>query len=209
MKLNRFLGIILIVGALFLNSCSVQTREIGFGGGNFSMPKSANKAFAPKNTIVDSVVTIANLEQIKNDPNIVQFSQFKSEKGQLFTEKTFVNTITSIPVQKEIAKLKINKSSRLVSSKDIGRTMGWTSIFLGLLATLFSGNFLSILLAACGVIIGLVGLKVRPGFIGRILCYAGIAISIFSVFSGIIGTIVTLLFLVALILILLIVLKKA
>lgn len=206
MKLNRFLGIILIVGALFVSSCSVQTREIGFGGGNWSMPKSAIKAFTQKNAIVDSVVTTANMEQIEKDPNSVQF---KAEKGQLFTEKTFVKKTISNSVQKEIAKLKINKSSRLVSSKDIGRSMGWTSICLGLLATLFSGaKLLSILLAACGVIIGLAGLKIRPGFWGRILCYAGIAISIFSVFSGIIGTIVTLLFLVALILILLILLKK-
>jgi hypothetical protein len=80
---------------------------------------------------------------------------------------------------------------------------------LGLLATFFGGlKLLSILLAIGGVLLGFVGLKIRPGFIGRILCYAGIALSIFSVFSGLIGTIITLLFLVALILILLILLKK-
>jgi hypothetical protein len=206
MKLNRFLGITFIVGALILNSCSLQTREVGFGGGNWSMPKIANNAVVKKNTIVDSLISVVNSESEKE----LSMVQLNNETDQFFTEKTFVKTNTSIPVQKEISKLKINKSSRLVSSKDIAKSMGWTSIILGLLATFFSGaKLLSILLAACGVIIGLAGLKIRPGFIGRILCYAGIAISIFSVFSGIIGTIVTLLFLIALVLILLIVLKKA
>jgi len=207
MKLNRFLGIILIVGALFLNSCSVQTREIGFGGGSWSMPKSSSKSFSEKSTIVDSVFTTANIDKTENNLNIVQF---KAEKGPLFTEITSAKTIIANPVQKEINKLKINKSNRLVSSRDLGRSMGWASIVLGALATLFnSARVLSILLAACGVIIGLAGLKIRPGFIGRILCYAGIAISIFSIFSGIIGAIISVLFLVALILILLILLKNS
>jgi hypothetical protein len=100
MKLNRFFGIILIVGALFLNSCSVQTREIGFGGGSWSMPKSSNKAFSPKNTIVDSLVTIANIEQEEKVLNIVQFNQFKTEKRQLIAKKNFARTIISNPVQK-------------------------------------------------------------------------------------------------------------
>jgi len=207
MKLNRFLGIIFIVGALFLNSCSVQTREIGFGGGSWSMPKSSGKSFSEKSTIVDSVFTTANIDKTENNLNIVQF---KAEKGPLFTEITSAKTIISNPVQKEINKLKIIKSNRLVSSRDLGRSMGWASIILGALATLFNGaSVLSILLAACGVIIGLAGLKIHPGFIGRILCYAGIAISIFSVFSGIIGAIISVLFLVALILILLILLKNS
>ena len=53
MKLNRFLGVILIVGSLILSSCSVQTREIGFGGGSWSMPKSSNSSIASENTNVD------------------------------------------------------------------------------------------------------------------------------------------------------------
>jgi hypothetical protein len=206
MKLDRFLGIILFVGALILNSCSMQTREIGFGGGNWSMPKSPNNAVAKKNTIVDSLISFANFEPTENELNIVQF---KNETDKLFAEKTFAKTIQSKPLQKAITKVKNNKSSRLVSSKDLGRSMGWASICLGLLATFFGGlKLLSILLAIGGVLLGFVGLKIRPGFIGRILCYAGIALSIFSVFSGLIGTIITLLFLVALILILLILLKK-
>jgi hypothetical protein len=169
------------------------------------LQNNANNAVVKKNTIVDSLISVVNPESEKE----LLMVQLNSETDQFFTEKTFVKTNTSKPLQKEITIAKVKNSKRLVSSKDIGRSMGWTSILLGLLATLFSGaKLLSIILAACGVIIGLAGLKIRPGFIGRILCYAGIAISIFSVFSGIIGTIVTLLFLVALILILLIVLKK-
>jgi hypothetical protein len=205
MKLNRFLGLILIVGSLILSSCSVQTREVGFGGGNWSMPKSSNTALATKKTNIDSVITVTELES-ENELSIVQF---KKELGTSFNEIIPVKISKSKPAQKEITKEKIKRSNRLVSSKDIGRSMGWVSIILGALATLFGGtNLLSILLAACGVIIGLAGLKIGPGFWGRILCYAGIAISIFSLFSGVIGAIVTLLFLVALILLLLILLKK-
>jgi hypothetical protein len=207
MKLNRFLGIILIVGSLFLNSCSVQTREVGFGGGNWSMPKSSNKALAQKNTNVDSVVLIVNSEPTEKDINIVQLN---SETSHLIIDKTFVKARKSNPIQKEINILKHNKSNRLVSSKDLGKTLGWTSIILGALASLFSGaKVLSLLLAICGAFIGFVGLKIHPGFIGRILCYAGIALSVFSVFNGLIGSIITVLLLVALILILLILLKKA
>jgi hypothetical protein len=170
------------------------------------MPKSSNATLAAKNSNVDSMLTISELEPEKE----LSIVQFKNDMGQIFAEKTSAKTIKSKPAQKEINKLKINKSNRLVSSRDLGRSMGWASIILGALATLFNGaRVLSILLAACGVIIGLAGLKIRPGFIGRILCYAGIAISIFSVFSGIIGAIVTVLFLVALILILLILLKNS
>jgi hypothetical protein len=205
MKLNRFLGLILIVGSLILSSCSVQTREVGFGGGNWSMPKSSNTALATKKTNIDSVITVTEFES-ENELSIVQF---KKELGTSFNEIIPVKISKSKPAQKEITKEKIKRSNRLVSSKDIGRSMGWVSIILGALATLFGGtNLLSILLAACGVIIGLAGLKIGPGFWGRILCYAGIAISIFSLFSGVIGAIVTLLFLVALILLLLILLKK-
>ncbi len=205
MKLNRFLGIILFVGSLILSSCSVQTREVGFGGGNWSMPKSSNTALATKKTNIDSVITVTELES-ENELSIVQF---KKELGTSFTEIIPVKISKSKPAQKEITKEKIKRSNRLVSSKDIGRSMGWASIILGALANLFGGtNLLSILLAACGVIIGLAGLKIGPGFWGRILCYAGIALSIFSLFSGVIGAIVTLLFLVALILLLLILLKK-
>ncbi len=207
MKLNRFLGIILIVGALFLNSCSVQTREIGFGGGSWSMPKSSSKSFSEKSTIVDSVFTKANIDKTENNLNIVEF---KAEKGPLFTQITSAKTIISNPVQKEITILKHNKSNRLVSSRDLGRSMGWASVILGALATLLSGaKLLSFLLAACGVLIGLAGLKIGPGFVGRILCYAGIALSIFSVFSGLLTTLLTVLFLVVLILALLLLLKKA
>lgn len=206
MKLNRFLGIILFVGSLILSSCSVQTREVGFGGGNWSMPKSSNTALATKKTNVDSVISIANFDPSEKELSTVQF---KKELGTSFNESTPLKISKSKPAQKEITKEKIKRSNRLVSSKDIGRSMGWASIILGALANLFGGtNLLSILLAACGVIIGLAGLKIGPGFWGRILCYAGIALSIFSLFSGVIGAIVTLLFLVALILLLLILLKK-
>ena len=171
------------------------------------MPKSSSKSFSEKNTIVDSVISIANFDPTEKELNIIQFNH---EMGASFNEITPLSISKSKPSQKEINKLKINKSNRLVSSRDLGRSMGWASIILGALATLFNGaRVLSILLAACGVIIGLAGLKIRPGFIGRILCYAGIAISIFSVFSGIIGAIISVLFLVALILILLILLKNA
>jgi hypothetical protein len=206
MKLNRFLGVILIVGTLILNSCSLQTREVGFGGGNWSIPKRANNAVAKKNTIVDSVISIANFESTEKELNIVQF---KNETDQLFAEKTFAKAIKLIPVQKKITKSKVKNSNRSVSSKDIAKSMGWISICFGILATFFSAyKLLSILLAIGGVLLGFVGLKFRPGFLGRILCYAGIAISIFSIFSGIFQTIVTILILVALILLLLIVLKK-
>lgn len=206
MKSNRFLGVILIVGALILNSCSVQTREVGFGGGSWSMPKSANNALVKNKTIIDSVISIDNLETSEKDLNTVQF---KNETDQLFAEKAFSKTTKLRLAKSEITKEKIKSLKRSVSSKDIGRSMGWISICLGLLATFFSGfKLLSIILAIGGVLLGFVGLKIRPGFWGRILCYAGIAISIFSVFSGIIGAIVTLLFLIALILILLILLKK-
>lgn len=206
MKLNRFLALILIVCSLILSSCSVQPKEIGFGGGNWSMPKSPNPNLATKNLIVDSLLSIAKLEQEKELNKV----QFKKEMGLLIDENTSAKTLKSKLIQKEITKMKIKRSNRLVSSKGLGKSMGWASIILGALATLLSGaKLLSLLLAVCGVIIGLAGLKIRPGFLGRILCYAGIAISIFSVFSGIIGAIVTLLFLVALILILLILLKKA
>ena len=207
MKLNRFLGVFLIVGSLILNSCSVQTREVGFGGGSWSMPKSSNNGLAQKNTNVDSVVSNVNSEPTEKDINIVQMN---SESGHLIIDKTFVKARKSNPNQKEINIFKHNKSNRLVSSKDLGKTMGWTSIILGALASLFSGaKVLSLLLAICGAFIGFVGLKIRPGLIGRILCYAGIALSIFSVFNGLIGSIITVLLLVALILILLILLKKA
>lgn len=206
MKSNRFLGIILFVGSLILSSCSVQTREVGFGGGNWSMPKSSNTALATKNTMVDSVISIANFDPTEKELNIVQL---KHEMCASFNESTPLKISKSKPAQKEITKEKIKRSNRLVSSKGIGKSMGWASIILGALATLFSdAKLLSIILAACGVIIGLAGLKIGPGFWGRILCYAGIAISIFSVFSGVIGTIVTILILVALILLLLILLKK-
>lgn len=205
MKLNRFLGVILFVGSLILSSCSVQTREIGFGGGKLSLPKSSNMAMATKNTNVDTIVEIAKV----NPENELSIVQFKQEMGASFNESTPLKILKSKPAQKEITKAKVKNSKRLVSSKDLGRSLGWASICLGLLATFFSGlKLLSILLAIGGVLLGFVGLKIRPGFIGRILCYAGIAISIFSVFSGIFQTLVTLLILVALILILLIVLKK-
>jgi len=182
------------------------TQRNWFGGGNWSMPKSPNLNLVTKNLIVDSVLSIAKLEQEKELNKV----QFKKEMDHLIDENTSAKTLKSKPIQKEVTKMKIKRSNRLVSSKGIGKSMGWASIILGALATLLSGaKLLSLLLAVCGVIIGLAGLKIRPGFLGRILCYAGIAISIFSVFSGIIGAIVTLLFLVALILILLILLKKA
>ena len=205
MKLNRFLGVILIVGSLILSSCSVQTREIGFGGGSWSMPKSSNSSIASENTNVDSVISI-----VHNEPeNVLSTLQFKQKLGASFNENTAVKIFKSKPAQKEINKEKGKILNRLVSSKDIAKSMGWISICLGVLATFLNGyKLLSILLAACGVIIGLAGLKIRPGFLGRILCYAGIALSIFSVFSGIFQTLVTILILVALILILLIVLKK-
>jgi len=207
MKLNRFSGVILIVGALFLNSCSVQTREIGFGGRSWSMPKSSSKSFSEKNTFVDSVISIANFDPTEIELNIIQFNH---EMGASFNEITPLSISKSKPSQKEIIKERIKRSNRLVSSRDLGKTMGWTSIVLGALASLFSGaKVLSLLLAICGAFIGFVGLKIHPGFIGRILCYAGIALSVFSVFNGLIGSIITVLLLVALILILLILLKNA
>jgi len=207
MKLNRFLGVILFVGSLILSSCSVQTREVGFGGGNWSIPNSSNTALATNNTMVDSVISIASFDPTEKELNIVQF---KKELGTSFNESTPLEILKSKPFQKEITKAKVNKSNRLVSSKGLGKSMGWTSIILGALASLFSSaKVLSLLLAICGAFIGFVGLKIHPGFIGRILCYAGIALSVFSVFNGLIGSIITVLLLVALILILLILLKKA
>lgn len=207
MKIKFYIQFAVFIGLLLFTSCNVQTKEIGFGGGqwnnlkvNFNNAKSykTDSISVAKNekTLLEIENRIDESISAKEVKNANQIGILKSiHKVFSKNQKSVLKDVqTATKNQKQHSQGSLRKSTE---------TLAWASVIAGLLACLVSSISLKLIFALLGAIFGLLGLKLQK----NLLSYLGIGLSILAIFSGLISVVLTIVLIVLLVLILLMLLR--